>query len=72
MKRRREAIDVAKEIYFYFKKSKEEHSINQISKIMKAKYEITIKSLEFLKDVGLLKERKGTSKPISERLFSLK
>lgn len=72
MKKRREAIDIARQIYFYFKRNKKEHSINQISKLMKAKYEVTIKALEFLKEVGLLKERKGDHKPIPERLFSLK
>lgn len=69
---RREAIDLAKEIYFFLKNEKKEYSINRISIKMKAKYEITIKCLEFLKDVELLKERSGNNKPIPERLFSLK
>mgnify|MGYP001320527433 CR=1 FL=1 len=72
MKKRREAIELAKDIYFFMKKNKEEYSINQISKVMKAKYEITITCLEFLKEVGLIKERKGDKKPIPERLWSLK
>jgi len=71
MKERREAIDLAKEIYFFLKKSKEEYSINRISKQMKAKYEITIKCLEFLKNIGLVQERKGNNKPIPERLFHI-
>jgi predicted transcriptional regulator len=72
MKKRREAIELAKDIYFFMKKSEEEYSINQISKLMKAKYEITVTCLEFLKEVGLIKERKGSKKPIPERLWSLK
>lgn len=72
MKKRREAIELAKEIYFFIKKNKKEYSINQVSKHMKAKYEITITCLNFLRDIGLLKERKGNKKPIPERLFSLK
>lgn len=69
---RREAIDLAKDIYLFLRKSKSEHSINQICNQMKAKYEITIKCLEFLRDVGLIKERRGDNKPIAERLFSLR
>jgi hypothetical protein len=72
MKKRREAIELAKDIYFFMKKDKKEYSLNQISKLMKAKYEITITCLEFLKDLDLIKERKGDKKPIPERLWSLK
>ena len=72
MKKRREAIDLAKDIYVYLKKNNQEFSINQISKKVKAKYELTIKSLEFLKYIEILKERRGSNKPIPERLFSLK
>lgn len=72
MKKRLEAIELAKEIYFFLRKNKREYSINKISKNMKAKYEITITCLTFLKDLNLIKERKGTKKPIPERLFSLK
>ncbi len=71
MNERREAIDLAKDIYFFIKKNKQEYSINRIAKEMKAKYEITVKCLVFLRDIGLLKERKGDNKPIPERLFSL-
>lgn len=72
MKKRREAIDLAKEIYLFLKKEKQEYSINKISNKMRAKYEITIKCLEFLKDLKLIKERRGDKKPIPERLFSLR
>ena len=72
MQQRREAIDLAKEIYFFMKKNKKEYSINKICKIMKAKYEIVSTCLIFLKDIDLLKERKGSKRPIPERLFSLK
>lgn len=72
MKERREAIELAKDIYFFIKKNNEEYSINHISRIMNAKYEITVTCLEFLKEVGLIKERKGDKKPIPERLWSLR
>jgi predicted transcriptional regulator len=72
MKKRRESLYLAKEIYFFLKKNKKEYSINKITIEMNAKYEATIKALEFLKDVGLAKERKGNTKPIPGRLFSLK
>ena len=73
MTKRREAIDLAEQIYLFLKKNKdEEFSINRIAKTMKAKYEITIKCLMFLKNVGLIHERRGNNKPIPERLFSFK
>lgn len=73
MKKRREAIDLAREVYLFLKKNKsKEFSINRVLGKMKAKYEITIKCLTFLKDVDLVKERKGSRKPIPERLFSFK
>ena len=73
MKKRREAIDIAKNVYEFLKKNNdEEYSINRISKEMKAKFEIIIKCLIFLKEVGLVKERSGSKRPIPERLFSFK
>ena len=70
---RREAIDLAKDIFEFLKKNKNsEYSINKIAKQMNAKFEITIKCLNFLREVGLIKEKRGTSKPIPERLFSLR
>ena len=39
---------------------------------MKTKYEMTIKCLIFLKEIDLVKEKKGDKKPIPERLFSFK
>ena len=73
MKKRREAIETAKGIYLFLKKNKsKEYSINQISKKMKTKYEMTIKCLIFLKEIDLVKEKKGDKKPIPERLFSFK
>lgn len=72
MKKRREAIELAKEIYFFMKKDKGEYSINKMCNIMKAKYQIVVTCLTFLKDIGLVKERKGNKKPFAERFFSLK
>jgi hypothetical protein len=73
MQKRREAIGLAKDIYNFLKKNnKEEYSINRISKEFKAKFEITIKCLEFLKYTNILKERRGNRLPNPERLFSFK
>ncbi len=72
MKQRREAIELAKEIYLFMKKNKREYSINKMCKIMKAKYRIVVTCLNFLRDIELIKERKGNKKPIPERLFSLR
>lgn len=72
MRQRREAIDLAKEIYEFLKKNKsKEYSINKISNQFRAKFEITIKCLEFLRDISVINERRGTSKPNPERLFSI-
>ncbi len=68
--RRREAIFLAEEIYFFLKKSpREKYSINKISKKIKAKYEATIKCLQLLKKLNLIKETKGDRRPIPERFF---
>jgi uncharacterized protein YeeX (DUF496 family) len=72
MKKRREAIELAKEIYFFMKKDRNEYSINKMCKIMKAKYGIIITCLNFLRDIELVKERRGIKKPIPERLFSIR
>ena len=72
MKKRREAIELAKQIYFLLKRNKKEYSINQICVEMNSKYEATIICLKFLKDLELVKERKGDKKPIPERLWSLR
>ena len=48
-----------------------EYSINNISRQIKVKWETTLKSLEFLKEVGLVKERKGNKTYKEERLFRL-
>lgn len=71
MQKKREAINIAEEIYIFLKKNRtKEYSINKISTEMKTKYEMTIKCLKFLKNLGLAKEVKGNKKPIPERLFS--
>jgi len=73
MKKRRGALDMAKEIYLFLKNEKpKEYSINKISKKVKSKYEMTVRCLNFLKALDLIKERKGDKKPIPERLFSFK
>ena len=73
MKKRRGSLEIAREIYFFLRKeSPNEYSINKISKKVKSKYEMTIKCLNLLKDLDLIKETKGSKKPIPERLFSFK
>ena len=49
-----------------------EYSINQISNKLKIQWKTSVKALEFLKKIGLVKERKGKTTHKAERLFSLK
>ena len=51
---------------------KKEYSINNISDRLRLQWKTTIKVLEFLKRVGLIKERKGKVTYRQERLFSLR
>jgi len=52
--------------------SKGERSMHSISEELNIHWDSTVKSLEFLKRVGLVKERKGKKNYKYERLFSLK
>ena len=73
MKKRRKVLEVTENIYFFLKNNKsKEYSINKISNQMKIRYELTIKCLNHLKKLDLVKERKGDKKPIPERLFNFK
>lgn len=51
---------------------KKEYSIKTVSYKVNSHWETTLKALEFLKEIGLVKERKGKAAYKPERLFSLK
>ena len=51
---------------------KEEHSVNEVSSELKIQWKTAIKSLDFLKDIGLVEESKGKTTYRSERLFRMK
>ena len=53
-------------------KDNKEYSVNQISNKLKIQWKTSIKALEFLKRIDLVKERKGKTTHKTERLFSLK
>ncbi len=73
MPKRRNSLDIQKEIYFFLKKNKNnEFSINQIFKKIKSQYSVVSKCLENLKSLDLITERKGNKKPIAERLFKFR
>lgn len=48
------------------------YSIKSISYRINSHWETTLKALEFLKELGLVKERQGKITYKTERLFSLK
>lgn len=52
--------------------SGEEYSIKRISYEVRAHWQTTLKALEFLKEIGILKEREGGENNRKTRLFSLK
>ena len=68
---RNNILDVMRKILKLLSANKE-YSINYISREIKVKWETTLKALEFLNEVGLVKERKGSKTYREERLFSLK
>ncbi len=67
---RKNIFETTKEIVRFLKK--EEYTVNEISNGLKIQWKTAIKSLEFLKEMGLVKEKKGKKTYHSERLFSLK
>lgn len=73
MAKRRNSFDIVLEIYNLLKKDKsKEYSINQVFKEVGTKYEVANRCLETLKKMDLASERKGSKKPIPERLFKYK
>ena len=68
---RRGILDTTRDILKLLK-DKNERSVKSISYDLKIKWETALKSLEFLEEIGLVKERKGKVTFKAERLFSLK
>jgi len=69
--RRRGILETSKAIFDLLKKERE-LSTKRISDKIGVDWRTTIKSLDFLIYVGLVKERKGKKTYKEERLFSLK
>ena len=67
---RRNILDVIEDILKILKKN-DELSVKSISEEVKSQWETTIKALEFMKKINLVKERKGKKTNKIERLFSL-
>lgn len=53
-------------------KDKKEFSINQVADELKIQWKTANKGLKFLKDIGMIIERKGDKTYREERLFRLK
>ena len=68
---RRSILKVIEDILKVLKK-KNEMSVKRISNEVKSQWETTIKALEFMERVNLVKEREGKKTHKIERLFSLK
>ena len=68
---RRTILDVAEESLKILS-DKEQHSVQGISTELGCQWRTTIKVLEFLKKVDLVKEVEGKTTYKTERLFSLK
>ena len=68
---RRNILDVIEDIIKLLNKEKE-LSVKGISEEVKSQLETTIKALEFMKKMNLVKERQGKKTNKIERLFSLK
>ena len=68
---RRNILDVTEEIIKLLSK-KSDLSVKAISEEVGSQWETTIKSLEFLKRISLVQEKKGDISYKAERLWSLK
>jgi len=68
---RRNILKVIEDILKVLKREPE-MSVKALSEEIKSQWETTIKALEFMKLVNLVKERKGKKTNKTERLFSLK
>jgi len=67
---RRNILEVVEDILKVLKRNKE-LSVKSISNEVRSQWETTIKALEFMKRVNLVKERQGKKTNKAERLFSL-
>ncbi len=68
---RRNILEVIEDILIILKKQPD-MSVKAISEEVKSQWETTIKALEFMKKVNLVKESEGKKTNRIERLFSLK
>lgn len=68
---RRNILEVIEDIISLLRKE-HELSVKGISEGVNSQWETTIKALEFMKNVGLVKERDGRRTNRVERLFSLR
>ncbi len=67
----RNILDITEEIIKLLKKHKE-LSTRQISLKIKSHRAVVLRSLEFLKRIGYIQERKDDKNKVDTRLFSLK
>ncbi len=67
---RRSILDVIKDIKKLLEKG-DELSVKAISDKINSQWETSIKALEFMKDIGMVKERKGDKTYKEERLFRI-
>ena len=67
---RRNILKVTEDIVKVLKKE-EELSIKGVSEKINSQWSTTIKSLDFLRGIGIVRERKGRKTHKEERLFSL-
>ncbi len=67
---RKDIFTITEEVLKFLGDEKE-HSINDISHNLKIQWKTAVKVLEFLKKVGLVKEKKGKETYRFERLFIL-
>ena len=67
---RKDILSITKEIISLLK-DKEKHSIKSISTDLNIRWETALKSLEFLKEIDLVKESEGKKTYKKERLFQV-
>ncbi|MBS3088634.1 hypothetical protein J4402_02530 [Candidatus Pacearchaeota archaeon] len=67
---RRNILEVIEDILKVLRKEKE-MSVKRISEEVESQWETTIKALDFMKKINLVKEREGKKTNKRERLFSL-
>ena len=68
---RKDILSITKEVISLLQ-DKQKYSIRSISTELNIRWETVLKSLEFLKENGLVKESEGKKTYKKERLFNLK